>query len=198
MRSCAPLVGAALLLGGCAHDAALDDNLTYAERQDRLSAIGDWDLSGQLIVDTGERRDRVRVAWEQRAERLRLTVRGTVIGAGTVRVEGDATGLVIEARGETRVLDDPEAELSNELGWQLPVMSLDSWLLGQPDRAYPSDVDRGPAGTVATLRQRDWTVDYEEYQLADGVLVPRVVALSHGSLSLRLAGISFAPVTVEP
>ena len=198
MRSCAPLVGAVLLLGGCAHTAAVDDNLTYAERQERLSAIDDWNLSGQLVVDTGERRDRVRVAWEQRAEHLRLTVRGTVIGAGAVRVEGDTSGLVIQARGETRVLDDPETELSNELGWQLPVISLDSWLLGQPDAAYPSDVDRGPAGAVATLRQRDWRIDYEEYQLADGVLVPRAMTLSHGTLSLRLAGISFAPVASEP
>jgi outer membrane lipoprotein LolB len=198
MRLCAPLLGAVLLLAGCAHTAAIDDGLGFAERQARLSEIADWNLSGQLVVDTGERRDRFRVAWEQRGDHLSLTVRGVVIGAGSLRVVGDAAQLVIEGRGEPRVLDDPEAELSRELGWPLPVTSLESWLLGQPDAAYPERVDRGPAGVVVVLTQRDWRVDYEEYQVAGGLLVPRAIALTQGQLKLRLAGISWAPVSAAP
>jgi outer membrane lipoprotein LolB len=198
MRPLAPLAGAALLLAGCVHTAAIDDGLGFAERQARLDAIPDWNLSGQLIVDTGERRDRVRVAWEQRGEELRLTVRGAVIGAGSIRVEGNANGLVIEGRGETRVLGDPEGELSAELGWPLPVMSLDNWLLGQPDAAFPERVDRGPAGAIASLTQRDWRVDYEEYQLAGDLLVPAAITLTHDRLTLRLAGIRWEPAIAEP
>ena len=66
MRPLAPLIGAALLLTGCAHIPAVDDGLGAVERNSRLAAIADWNLSGQLIVDTGERRDRVRISWEQR------------------------------------------------------------------------------------------------------------------------------------
>jgi outer membrane lipoprotein LolB len=200
MRALAPLLGAALLLTGCVHTPTVDDGLGAEERNDRLAAIADWNLSGQLIVDTGERRDRVRISWEQRGESLRLTIRGAVVGAGSIRVTGDAAGYVIEGRGETRVLTDPEADLSRELGWPwpLPVMSLESWLRGVPDAAFPAREDRGPAGVLASLTQRDWRIDYDEYQLADGLLVPAAMTLTHDRLELRLAGIRFEPAAAEP
>lgn len=200
MRPVAPLLGAALLLSACVHTATVDDGLGFEERQDRLATIADWNLSGQLVVDTGERRDRVRINWEQRGESLRLTVRGTVIGAGSIRVAGDAAGYVIEGRGETRVLADPEADLSRELNWPwpLPVTSLENWLRGLPDSAYPARVDRGPAGELSSLIQRDWRIDYEDYQLTGGLLVPGAMTLTHERLELRLAGIRFAPAVAEP
>jgi outer membrane lipoprotein LolB len=189
-----------VFLTGCVHTPTVDDGLGTDQRNDRLTAIADWNLSGQLIVDTGERRDRVRIAWEQRGERLRLTVRGAVVGAGSIRVEGDANGYVIEGRGETRVLMDPEADLSRELGWPwpLPVTSLESWLRGLPDADFPAREDRGPAGVLATLTQRDWRIDYDEYQLAGGLLVPAAITLTHENLDLRLAGIRFEPAVTEP
>lgn len=198
MKPVAPLFGAALLLTGCVHTPTVDDGLAADERGNRLAAIADWNLSGQLIVDTGERRDRVSISWEQRGESLQLTVRGAVIGAGSIRVTGDAERLVIEARGESRVLADPEADLSRELGWSLPVMSLESWLRGLPDSAWPAREDRGPAGVLAALTQRDWRIDYEQYQLAGGLLVPGAMTLTHDSLELRLARIRFEPAVTEP
>lgn len=197
MKSGAALSGAALLLLGCVHTAAIDDGLGFAERQARIEAVDDWSLGGQLIIDTGERRDRMRIVWEQQGERLRLTVRGLVIGAGSVRIEGDAGRLVIEARGEARVLDDPEVGLMEELGWWLPVTSLEHWLLGLPDPGFPARTDYGPAGAVETLRQRDWRIDYEEYQLAGGLLVPRSLRLTHQALDLRLSGISWTPAAAD-
>jgi outer membrane lipoprotein LolB len=198
MRLGAPLLGAALLLTACAHVAAVDDGLGLDERQNRLAAIPDWDLSGQLVIDTGERRDRARISWAQRGDHLSLTVRGIVIGAGSVRVEGNAERLVIEGRGETRVLDDPEPGLERELGWWIPVTSLEYWLLGQADVGFPARVNRGAAGAIDSLLQRDWRVEYEEYQLTGGLLVPRALRMTHGSLELRLAAINWAPVLAEP
>jgi outer membrane biogenesis lipoprotein LolB len=115
MRLLAPILGAALLSTGCVHTPSVDDGLSTVERNDRLGALADWNLSGQLVVDTGERRDRVRISWSQHGDELQLTIRGAVVGAGSIRVTGGADGYVIEGRGETRVLSDPESDLSREL-----------------------------------------------------------------------------------
>jgi outer membrane lipoprotein LolB len=189
------LFGAAALLAACAHRVGeLDDGLTFATRQAALTAIADWNLRGRLIIDTGERRDRVGIAWEQRGEDISLTIRPTILGAGAVRISGDAERLVVEGRGETRVLEDPEVDLSLELGWWLPVTSLEYWLLGRPDGGFPDRTNRGAAGTLATLAQRDWRIVYEEYQLAGGVLVPRNIKFSHSTLELDLTITDFSPV----
>jgi outer membrane lipoprotein LolB len=188
------LLSAAALLAACAHRVGeLDDGLTFATRQAALAAVTDWNLRGRLIIDTGERRDRVGIAWEQRGEDISLTVRPTVF-AGAVRISGDAERLVVEGRGETRVLEDPEVDLSLELGWWLPVTSLEYWLLGRPDAGFPERTNRGAAGTLATLAQRDWRIVYEQYQLAGGVLVPRNIKFSHSTLELDLTITDFSPL----
>lgn len=181
------LAGAYALLTGCAHRVGdVDDGLNYAERQARLAAIPDWALGGRLGIRTPEENRSANVDWLQSGERLQLEVRG-FLGAGSFDVAGDPDNLTIERRGETRVLADPELDLSREFGWWLPVTSLEYWLLGRPDDRFPRRMDRGPAGTLAELEQRDWHIVYEEYQLAGGLLVPRIIKLTHQTLELTLS-----------
>jgi outer membrane lipoprotein LolB len=188
-----PLVGAALIAAACAHrEVAVDDGLNNAERQARLAAVADWDMRGRLAIATTERSYQARVAWSQRGSRLELEVRG-FLGARSFRIAGDADLLEVEERGESRILTDPEIQLSAEFGWWLPVTSLEYWLLGRPDPDYPRRLDRGSAGTLTSLDQRDWRVAYEEYQLAGGLLVPRRITLRHASLELRLAVTDWSP-----
>ena len=186
---------AALALAACAHrPVVVDDGLSARERAARLEAIETWELSGQLIVDTGERRERMRVGWEQVGDTLSLTVRGIALGAGSFMISGDAATLVIEGRGEARVLTDPEIDLSREVGWWLPVTSLPHWLLGLPDPDFPGQQNRAPGGVLEAQSQRQWRIRYEEYQLAADLLVPRSIVMSHESLTLTLRIDTWRPV----
>jgi len=91
------------------------------------------------------------------------------------------------------VLDDPETQLSELLGWWLPIGSLHAWLLGLPDPAFKASTELGPDGTLASFEQRLWRVAFASYQLAPAkasaqarLLVPRRIDLTHGELRLRL------------
>jgi outer membrane lipoprotein LolB len=191
-----PLAGAALVaaiaLAACVHVASVDDGYGYAERQARLDAVADWDLSGRLRIVTEEDSQAVSVRWQQRGEELRLEVSGP-LGAGSFRISGNADVLTIEDRDGIRVLDDPETDLERQYGWWLPISSLEYWVLGQPDERVPKRDTRGAAGTLASLQQRDWQILYEEYQLAGDLLIPRIVTLSHATLELRLIVRDFEP-----
>src|SRR5690606_2890359 len=178
---------AALLLSACANLPVGSDGLSLERRAAELGAVTDWEMRGRLAVDTGERAFQGSFNWRQQADALDLNVRGP-LGAGVLHVAGTPATLEFTARGETRTLTDPEAELSALLGWWLPVTSLPSWLLGLPDRAFRATTEPGVDGTLAALEQRLWRVDYATYQLvpfsgtASGVLVPRRIDLKHGDL----------------
>ena len=66
------------------------------------------------------------------------------------------------------------------------------WLLGFPDRDFRAVTEPGSDGTLASLEQRLWRVDYPAYGLAaiggtgGEVLVPRRIDLTHGALTLKL------------
>jgi outer membrane biogenesis lipoprotein LolB len=121
-----------------------------------------------------------------------------------LQVSGRPEALTVTARGETRTLTDPETELSELIGWWLPVASLSDWLIGFPDSSFSAATEPGRDGTLAALEQRLWRVAYPAYGLApvagtgEGVLVPSRIDLTHGDLSLKLTIDAWQPATAAP
>jgi outer membrane lipoprotein LolB len=189
-------LGLLALAAGCAHIPVGTDGLSFAERRDRLLALDRWQLQGRIAVDTGERAFQGGFQWLLEPAGISLTVRGP-LGAGAVRVEGNADRLLVTTRGETRALEDPEADLSALLGWWLPVQSLRYWLLGLPDPAYAASTEFGRDGVVAELSQRLWDVSYDDYMLAAQVLMPQRIGLRHGELNMRVTLDRFEAATLN-
>ena len=195
IRRCESLAAALILgaaLAGCTHLQPGSDELSYDQRRDYLTGLEAWALRGRIAVDTGERAFQGRFQWSQNADALALTVRGP-LGTNVLRVSGPADALVVEARGETWNLDEPEAQLSGLVGWWLPVTSFKSWLLGLPDPDYAGDMRIGEDSLLAELDQRLWQLTFVSHQLTAGVLVPRRIDLSHGPLEFRVVVDSFDP-----
>jgi outer membrane lipoprotein LolB len=200
-RRIVALLAAASLVSACAHLPLGSDGLSFDQRRTELEAVRSWDMRGRIAVDTGSRGAQGSFRWHQAADRLDLTVRGP-FGGGILEVTGTSHALTLTARGESRVLDDPEAQLSALLGWWLPVESLPNWLLGLPDRQFRAATRPGADGTLAAIDQRLWSVDYASYQLAPsssgkapGVLIPRRIDLTYGALRLRVTIDDWRPIT---
>jgi outer membrane lipoprotein LolB len=196
---CALLAAAAL--GGCATLPTGTDGLSLTQRQEALRSVDTWEMRGRLAVDTGERGFQGSFNWRQQNDALELVVRGPLRN-GVLQVEGRPDALTVTARGETRTLTDPETELSELIGWWLPVTSLPDWLLGFPDRGFRAVTQPGADGTLASLEQRLWRVDYTEYGFVamnragqSGVLVPRRIGMKHGALTLTLTIDDWKPAT---
>ena len=186
-----PALLAAAALTACVRLPVGTDGRSLAERRATLDAVATWELRGRLTVDTGDRAVQGRFNWRQDDDALELVVRNA-LGAGILRVTGPPDALTVTARGETRTMTDPETELSELVGWWLPVASLPYWLLGFPDGDFRAVTRDGADGTLASLEQRLWRVEYPEYGLAaiDGtgrqVLVPRRIDMTHEALTLKL------------
>jgi outer membrane lipoprotein LolB len=172
-------------LAGCAHVPPATDGLDAAERRNRLDALSGWDMRGRIAIDTGERAFQARFRWLERPDSLLLNVRG-LFGAGSFEIKGNDDTLTLRSRGETWLLVDPETELSAQFGWWLPVGSLDAWLVGLADEAYEARVQTGANGALATLEQRLWSLEFADYELTEGLLLPRTIDMRHSQLRLRL------------
>ncbi len=175
-----------VLLGGCVHLRTAEDGLSYAERRTRLLALESWRMNGRIAVNAGERAFQGRFRWRQTAGEVELSI-SNPLGMSVLQVRGPLDRLTVRAGGETWELADPEPELSELLGWWLPVRSLNAWLLGYQDPDFGADQELDPASTaLMTLDQRLWHLDYESYQLHEGLLLPRRIDLAHGELELRV------------
>ena len=197
----AALVAITSLLTACARlPVVATDGRSLEQRREVLEAVDSWEMRGRLAVDTGDERGAFqgRFSWRQESGSLELVVR-SAIGAGVLQVSGPREALMVTHRGETRTLVDPERELSELVGWWLPIGSLPAWLLGLPDPDFRAETEAGADGTLAAFEQRLWRAAYPTYQLAGGtqgaVLVPRRIDLSHETLELRLTIDAWRPTS---
>jgi outer membrane lipoprotein LolB len=194
MRRALALIVACALLQGCASLPVGSDGLSQEERRLRLEAVDHWQVRGRLAVDTGERAFQGSFNWLQDQDSLTLSIRGP-LGGGVMQISGTREMLTLRARGESRVLTDPETELSELVGWWLPVASLSAWLRGLEDEGFPAETEVAADGTLESLEQRLWRLDFVAYQVASGLLVPRRIDLAHGDLKLRATIDSFTPMS---
>jgi len=186
----------AVTLTGCVHIPTAEDGLSYEQRRTQLEKLESWHMSGRIAVDTGKRAYQGRFQWQQHGDSLEFSVRGP-IGVGLMQIKGPMNSLTITSNGKTWQLENPERDLSELMGWWLPISSLRSWLIGMPDPSYAGIETFGPADAIESLNQRFWELHFKNYQLTAGLMLPSRVDLSYKTLQLRVIIDNWTPDTLN-
>jgi outer membrane lipoprotein LolB len=100
----------------------------------------------------------------------------------------------VRSRRETRVLTDPETQLSELLGWWLPISSLSSWLLGLPDDRFAAESTILDGGLLQGLEQRNWVMRYGDYAQREATLIPSGITFTHAPLELVVTIDDWSPL----
>lgn len=188
MRRVAALAALALL-AGCAtvvRPGGQPNEGAWRARLARLQGLVDWRLEGRIGVVTPARGGSASLDWVEQGAHMRLTFSGP-FGLGAVRLWGDPSEIrVRDAKGREWVSAAPEDALARSLGWPLPIASLRYWVLGRPAPGAPYRLHLGDRGLVTRLDQQGWTVRYEAYGKARGLLLPERLAASRAGTRIKL------------
>lgn len=182
------LTGLMLLLGACAAPVLRPDSASLAAqelRERELATQPDWSLTARLAVSSADDGGSGSLEWQQRGPDFRFAVHAPVTGKTWV-LSGDNRHAVLEGlRAEPLHGADAEKLLERELGWQVPLAELRSWVRGvrAPGRAellFRSD------GLPAELAQAGWIVEYRDYDLTQQPPLPRKIFARRGDYRVRL------------
>ena len=168
------LICAALLVSGCASRQTLQlpEIESWDSRTEVLSNLSNWEFSGRIAVNAGEKGFNGKMRWIQKDDAFEATVSGP-LGIGTVRIESDGQSVVHTDKDGVRTeLEHAEAELYERYGWTIPVSSLGYWVRGIPDPSMPAKTELNSDDQLAELEQRDWTVAITRYQIGGGQPMP--------------------------
>ena len=182
-------VAAALcvLLAGCSvleMKKKQASELAWEARRARLSQIDRFALqarvsSGGLFGVKGN------LSWKQQRDDFQMRVAGP-FGVGAATITG--TGRQVEIRSAKGVFTtrNPEQDLHDRLGWTFPVSHLRYWALGLPAPGSDAAMELDEGGRITSLEQDDWTLEYDEYQDAGELELPRKFAVANDEVKIKV------------
>jgi outer membrane lipoprotein LolB len=172
-------------VAGCALKP-LPAESNWQARQQLLSSLDSWDLSGRISVRTPDEAANGSLSWVQDGNRLQMGFRGP-LGVGGFRLSGDDSQLLFEdSKGRQAVLDDPQSALAVELGWEIPLTSLGYWVRALPDPTMQAEQFFEPSGRLGRLQQDGWSVSYEKYAQNGPAAMPGRVTVERNGVRIRL------------
>lgn len=177
-----------LLVSGCAsrQTVQLPDIESWESRTELLSSLRNWEFSGRIAVNAGEKGFNGKLRWTQQDDSFEATVSGP-LGIGTVRIESDGQSVVHTDKDGVRTeLEHAEVDLYYRYGWTIPVSSLGYWVLGIPDPSMPAKTELNSDDQLATLEQGDWTVTISNYRVSGGQPMPRILSAHNSNTRVRI------------
>lgn len=185
-------LGVALLLQACSSVPTATVSTTeletrYGSRAAELSALDSWTLEGKLAVNDGNDGGSGKLRWQEGDEQSRMDFHGA-LGRGAWRLVSGPGGAELElADGRAYQAASVSELVRGQLGWSVPVEALSWWVLGlqapgsADARAFEAD------GTLKSLSQQGWNIEFDRYREHDGFNMPMKVTARQAEKSVKLA-----------
>lgn len=182
------LAGVLLVLAGCAAPRLRPDAtlLSAQEQRERtLLAELSWMLNGRIAISGPQDGGSGSIAWEQDGGGFRVTMNAPVTGK-TWTLTGNEQHAELEGlRNGTVRGDNAGVLLERELGWQVPVIELASWVRAVR-AAGKSEIVFREDGLPAQFTQSGWKIEYLDYDKTRQPPLPKKIFASRDGYKVRL------------
>ena len=155
-----------LLFTGCAAlPARTPDEAARAWglRQQMLAPMANWELRGRIALRSRDEGLQASLHWVRDGVRHRIALVGP-LGSGQVRLtQGADSAELIDADKKRYRGTTARDVLARTTGWDVPLESLNWWVLGLPAPGVQAEQELDGDGRLRTLTQSGWEVEFLEY-----------------------------------
>lgn len=161
-------------------------NLSWPEREKRLSSMEQWQIKGKIGVQTNQDSGSANVDWTRRGRRYFISLYGP-FGSGGLTLNGQPGGVaMVDAKGHHSRAGSPESLLAREWGYQVPISNLNYWVRGIPVPGLTARTQLDTQHRLVTLYQSGWIVQYQDYTTVRGIDLPQRITMTSNSLRAKL------------
>lgn len=161
-----------------------------------LALLQEWQLKGKIGVRTRDDGGSAYLDWSQSLDSFYIVLSGP-LGQGTTIVSGNPTGARLEQSDGVFIAESPDQLVLDHTGWEIPINHLLYWVKGMPAPGTEPALSHNALGTLATLQQDDWTLQFDQYSPELGTLLPHKIRIQKGELKVTLIIKAWLPLPEE-
>ena len=166
----------------------------WDQRRQNLTAKADWDIRGRIAIYVDGKAETASFRWQRDNDIMKIIINAP-FGQGALLIESkmdDNLGLIYQLTlpdNKTYLGKTPESLLSQRFGWEIPVNGLNQWVKGVPIESEPFDVIFNDYGYPKSIIQRDWKINYLDYDTLTNPTteLPERLYLKHERLAIKLS-----------
>jgi outer membrane lipoprotein LolB len=160
---------------------------TWAEQQSTLAQMTNWRIQALVGVVLNQQAESANVIWQQYSDEHYSIEFYGALGLGATYLKGQPGSVTLtDHEGKTYHANNPEQLMQQALGWSLPLDGLVYWIRGLPVPNVPYQSTLNPYGTLATLSQQGWTIQYLNEQRLGNRILPSKIKLKNEGLSVTI------------
>jgi outer membrane lipoprotein LolB len=177
-----------LILTHCASIAppAQNQSLSWAKREQQLSAIQSWDLHGAIAIHATQNSGSATLHWQQQGQQYTISLFAP-LGAYSFTLTGQPQQIeFVRWDGKKFHAKDPETLMAQQLGWHLPLSNLTYWIRGLPAPQIAAEKRFDDYHHLIQLNQQGWNIEFLRYTTVNGIDLPAKMVLKYPQLNVKI------------
>jgi outer membrane lipoprotein LolB len=167
-------------------DLAMSDAVDWQHREQLIQAVREWDVSGRIAMRTDNDAWSASMKWKQAQDNYDIELFGP-LGGRVVSIEGGKHYVSLtNDEGKTYTEINATQLIQRHTGWQMPVEDLRYWARAIAAPGSSAEYFYDESGRLSGLHQSGWVIEYQDYQLVEGLLMPRKLRLSNRHFTLKM------------
>jgi len=182
-----------LLLSACAESPVIYTEpdpaaeALWQNREVHLRGITGWAVRGRLGIKTQDDGWSASLLWAQQDQLYMMRIIAP-FGQGSYELKGGHGKVtLLTEKNELLEATDPDSLMTENLGWSVPVLGLQYWVLGVPDP--DSSIDKrniDAAGRLIALEQEGWKIIFSQYRTVGKFELPGKISMENPHIKVRL------------
>ena len=168
-------------------DTSPGNKKAYKEHAEMIRTVSEWGLVGKISLDDGDQGGSGRLQWDAQPEKSTLDFHGAM-GRGAWHLQISPQGAVLrEANGDEQSAPGVNELIQDRMGWPIPVDALQWWVRGLAAPGVIENEVFDAEGLLLSLDQFGWRVDFNRYEVIDGLSLPKRLNAHRDNYRVKLA-----------
>lgn len=158
----------------------------YQQRLAIVEKLDTWKIDARAGFSTANDSGSVSMIWNQKGPAYHIALIAP-LWQGRLDLYGEGPDVVLKtSNGKTLYGESAQNLIYKATGFIVPIEDLSRWVKGIPGVHPQVEVTYNNDGTIATLKQADWNIEYLGYQPYKQTVMPRKLRATNNDLKIKI------------